>query len=216
MAKARVLLVLSGCGNRDGSEIHESVCAMLALDAAGYGMVATAPDRLQAKTVSYVSGGAIADRNALEESARIARGSIRPLASVKPGDYEAVLFPGGMGAAQTLCDYALRGASCRVLPEVAGLVEDAVRAGKPVMAMCIAPMILARTVPGVTITLGSECQASRDAVSMGAVHVTCGAADAVVDEARRVVTTPAYMVASGPAEVHAGAVRMVEELGRLL
>lgn len=216
MGKARVLLVLSGCGNRDGSEIHETVCAMLALDAAGYGVVAAAPDRRQARTVSYVSGGAIDDRNVLEESARIARGSIRPLASVEPGDYEAVLLPGGMGAAQTLCDYAVRGASCTVLPEVAGVVLDARSAGKPVMAMCIAPMILARTLPGVTITLGSECQASRDAVSMGAVHVPCKAAEAVVDEVMKVVTTPAYMVASGPAEVHAGAVRMVGELGRLL
>lgn len=216
MEGRRVLVVLCGCGNRDGSEIHESTAALIALDEAGFEAVCTAPRVPQKKTVSYITGGDLPCRNAFEESARIARGRIRPLESITASDYDAVLFPGGMGAALTLCTYAQDGSSCRVLPEIEELVRSAHEAGKPIAAMCIAPIILARLLPGVLLTLGGECEAAAHARAMGARHRECTADDAVVDASMKVVTTPAYMVAEGPSEVLSGARRMVEELGKLM
>lgn len=216
MEGRRVLVVLSGCGNRDGSEIHESTAALIALDEAGFEAICTAPRVAQRKTVSYVTGSDLPGRDAFEESARIARGRIRPLSEIVGSEYDAVLFPGGMGAALTLCTYALDGPSCRVLPEVEELVRSANRAGRPIAAMCIAPVILARLLPGVLVTLGREGEAAAHARAMGARHRECGARDAVVDASMKVVTTPAYMVADGPSEVLSGARRMVEELGKLM
>lgn len=212
----RALIVLSGCGNRDGSEIHETVCALLALRQSGFEAVFAAPDIEQAATVSHITGAAAEPRRVLEEAARIARGRIRPLASLSPRDFDMVVMPGGMGAATTLCRMAEDGSSCRVEPSVEALVTGARAARRPVGAMCIAPMILAACLPGVTITLGSECEDAARARALGAMTVECPASDAVTDPVFRVVTTPAYMVAKGIEEVYLGAARMVEELGALL
>ncbi|OPL19701.1 MAG: hypothetical protein AVO35_01640 [Candidatus Aegiribacteria sp. MLS_C] len=213
----KVAFVLSGCGVKDGSEIHEAVSALIALDRAGYQAVFTAPDVHQGTTVDHSTGEPEEEpRNALREAARIARGNILPLSGLKSGDYDAVVFPGGFGAALTLCSFGRDGAECTVNPEVRKLIEDALRDGKPIAAMCIAPVILARTVPGARLTIGNDRETAEAIEAMGAVHVKCPVDDAVVDVDRRIVTTPAYMLANGPAEVYAGALRMVEELNRLL
>ncbi len=212
----RVAFVLSGCGVKDGSEIHEAVSALIALDRAGYEVIFTAPDVQQAATVDHSTEKPESrPRNALKEGARIARGNIRPLSKLRRDDYDAVMFPGGFGAALTLCSFAADGPGCRVNPEVEKLIGDALRDGKPIAAMCIAPVIIARTVPGARVTIGSDPKTAGAIEAMGAVHVECSVDDAVVDPERKIVTTPAYMLARGPAEVYAGAVRMVEELGRL-
>jgi enhancing lycopene biosynthesis protein 2 len=216
MARKKVLFVLSGCGNRDGSEIHEAVCALLALEEAGLDAVCTAPEVMQSRTLSYINGRDMEHRNAFEESARISRGKIRPLSSILPLDYDAVLLPGGMGAASTLCSYAAEGTDCTVRHDVRKVITDASAAGKPIAAMCIAPIILARLLPGVLLTFGSKCDASEHARQMGAMHAECGVDDAVVDYRLKVVSTPAYMIAKGPGEVLAGARRMVEELAKLI
>lgn len=213
--RRKALVVLSGCGNRDGSEITESVCALIALDEAGFEVSCVAPDAPQTRTLSHLGGKALEPRNILEESARIARGAIRPLSEAGAG-FDVLVLPGGLGAAASLSTYADDGVAMRVRPDVRALVESARAAGKPIAAMCIAPMILAACLPGVTLTLGAECQASADAVAMGARHVECPAGAAVVDPGMKVVTTPAYMVAGGPAEVLAGARSMVQKLIALL
>jgi enhancing lycopene biosynthesis protein 2 len=212
----KVAFVLSGCGVKDGSEIHEAVSALIALDRAGYRVIFTAPDVQQASTVDHSTQEPERHpRNALKEGARIARGDIRPLSELKAGDYDAVVFPGGFGAALTLCSFAADGPECTVNPEVEKLIDDAVSDGKPIAAMCIAPVIIARTVPGARVTIGTDRKTAGAISAMGAVHVDCSVDDAVVDTERKIVTTPAYMLAEGPAQVYAGAVRMVEELERL-
>ncbi len=212
----KVAFVLSGCGVKDGSEIHEAVAALIALDRAGYEIVFTAPDVEQAATVDHSTEEAeTVSRNALKEGARIARGNIRPLSALRPEDYDAVVFPGGFGAALTLCSFASDGTECSVNPEVESLINEARQSGKPIVAMCIAPVILARTIPGARLTIGSHPETADAINSMGAVHVNCPVNDCVVDVERKLVTTPAYMLASGPAEVFEGAVIMVEKLGEL-
>lgn len=212
----KVAFVLSGCGVKDGSEIHEAVAALIALDRAGYEVIFTAPDIQQAATVDHSTENfESVGRNALTEAARIARGNIRPLSELKPADYDAVMFPGGFGAALTLCSFASDGPGCSVNPEVESLINDALQSGKPIAAMCIAPVILARTIPGAKVTIGSHPETADAINSMGAVHVDCPVEESVVDVARKLVTTPAYMLAGGPAEVFEGALSMVEKLGEL-
>jgi enhancing lycopene biosynthesis protein 2 len=213
----RVAFVMSGCGNKDGTEIHEGVSALIALDRAGYDVICLAPDIEQGSSLDYISNQPLDNRrNALQESARIARGDIRPLSTLRDDEYDLVVFPGGFGAATTLCTFADDGADCEVNPEVRNLVEKAYSDGKPIAAMCIAPVLLARCLPGVTVTIGNDRGTASAIESMGAIHVDCSSAEAVRDTANRIVTTPAYMLASGPAEVFRGAERMVEELDWLL
>lgn len=212
----RIAFVLSGCGVKDGSEIHEAVAALIALDRAGYEVIFTAPDVEQTATVDHSSEKPeLQARNALTEAARIARGNIKPLSDLNPEDYDAVLFPGGFGAALTLCSFASDGPECSVNPEVESLINEALLALKPIAAMCIAPVILARTIPGAKLTIGNDPGTVNAINAMGAVHVECPVNDSIVDVERKLVTTPAYMLASGPAEVFEGAVSMVEKLGEL-
>lgn len=214
--KRKVAFVLSGSGLKDGTEIHEAVSALIALDRAGYEIVFTAPDIEQAVTVDHCTEEPEREtRNVLVESARIARGNIKPLADLSPDEYDAVVFPGGFGAALTLCSFAKDGSECSVNPEVRELIYEALEKGKPIAAMCIAPVILARMIPGARLTIGSHPETAAAINAMGAVHVNCPVKESVVDVARKLVTTPAYMLASGPAEVYEGALNMVEELGKL-
>lgn len=214
--KRKVAFVLSGSGVKDGTEIHEAVSALIALDRAGYEIVFTAPDIEQTATVDHCTEEPEREtRNVLVESARIARGNIKPLTDLSPDEYDAVVFPGGFGAALTLCSFAKDGSECSVNPEVRKLIDEALKQGKPIAAMCIAPVILARVIPGARLTIGSHPETAAAINAMGAVHVNCPVNDSVVDMERKIVTTPAYMLASGPAEVFEGAVSMVEKLGEL-
>lgn len=213
----RVAFVLSGCGHKDGTEIHEAVSALIALDSKGFEITFVAPDKDQTVTKNFVTDESLGEtRKVLLEGARIARGDIKPLDSLKPEDYDLVVLPGGFGAALNLCDFALKGESCTVDPQVKKLLEEAKRDGKPIGAMCIAPVIPARLFPGVTVTIGSDADTASKIEQMGAKHRNCPVNEAVTDEQYKVVTTPAYMIARGPGEVYSGAVRMVEELEKLL
>ncbi|PIE52861.1 isoprenoid biosynthesis protein ElbB [Candidatus Fermentibacteria bacterium] len=214
MKKAAVLL--SGCGNMDGSEIHESVSAVTALDLAGWKIVFIAPDTRQARTVSYLTGKPVEHRNALEEAARIARGDIKALEMSILDDVDAVVVPGGFGAALTLCDFAERGIDCQAHPQVKEFLQLAHKKGKPVAAMCIAPALIARCIPGATVTTGNDSNTAEAIEKMNCSHMECSAEEVIVDRKNRIITTPAYMTATGPGEVFKGAVRMVEELDRMI
>lgn len=212
----RAAVLLSGCGNRDGSEIHESVCAVIALDRKGWDIVYTAPAIPQQKTVSYIDGRELPPRDALEESARIARGRIVPLDEIQLEEIDSVVIPGGLGVALTLCDFAVKGASCSTNPEVNRFLKNAHEVGIPIGAMCIAPTLVAGCLPGTTLTIGSDKATADKIEKMGCRHVECPADKSVVDRQNRVVSTPAYMTATGPAQVLEGAISMVTALEELL
>ncbi len=215
---SRVAMLLSGSGNRDGSEIQESVCAVIAIDRRGWEIVFTAPDVKQRKTVSYIDGKDLPPRNAMDESGRIARGTVVPLSEmiIKLDGIDAIVIPGGLGAALTLCDFAERGSSCTALPDVKRFLTAANEAGIPIGAMCIAPALVARCLPGVTVTIGTDLTTAEKIREMGCIHKQCQADQAVVDGKNRVVTTPAYMTATRPAQVLEGAVSMVSALEELI
>ena len=217
----KVGVCLSGCGFQDGSEIHETVCTLLALEQAGAEALCFAPDADQAQVVYHLDGNPVPGktRNVLTESARIARGKIRPLGEAAAIDLDALIFPGGFGAALNLCSFAHDGAACTVVPDVERLIGEMINAGKPAGFICIAPVIAARVYGArglrPTLTIGTDAATAEAIEAMGAVHMDCPATEAIVDKANKLVSTPAYMLASGPAEVYAGVVKLVREVLRL-
>jgi enhancing lycopene biosynthesis protein 2 len=218
--KPRVGVVLSGCGVYDGAEIHESVLTLLALDRAGAEAVCLAPDVAQKHVVNHLTGQPAAGetRNVLVETARIARGNVRDLAGFDAGTLDALVLPGGFGAAKNLCDFAFEGAGCEVHPEVARVVRAVHSAGKPVGAICIAPVILAKLLgeEKPRLTIGADPGTAAAIEKMGGCHVACEGGRAVVDAERRLVTSPAYMLDSPIAEVSAGIEKLVAELLRMV
>ena len=207
MAK-RIGVVLSGCGVMDGSEIHEAVLTLLAIDRLGAQALCMAPNVAQKHVVNHVTNQETAGetRNVLVESARIARGNIRDIATVKSDEIDALIFPGGFGAAKNLCDYAFQGPDCSVHPEVVRLAMTVHQEGKPIGMLCIAPVIAAKLLGAEhpQLTIGTDKNTARDIEKMGAKHVPCGVTEIVVDKGRKVVSTPAYMLASRLSEVAGG------------
>ncbi len=219
---SRVAVCLSGCGVMDGSEIHEAVLTLLALDQAGARIVCCAPDVDQMHVVDHTNRTPVQSerRNVLKESARIARGDISDLAGVRAADIDALIFPGGFGAAKNLCTFAVDGAACRVNPQVERLVGEMLDARKPIGAICIAPALLARILGNrglpATVTIGNDPQTAGAIEKMGVRHAECSCASSIVDEAHRVVTTPAYMLGKGPADVFEGIRQLVNAVLKMV
>lgn len=215
--QSRIGVVLSGCGVFDGSEIHESVSVLIALDRRGAKITCMAPNINQPQTINHLTRkDAAPARNVLEESARIARGKIIDLASAKSDDFDALVFPGGFGAAKNLCTFAVDGPQCKVNPDVQRLLLEMHKSGKPIGLACIAPVIAARVFGqkeiNVTLTIGTDAGAAGAVEKMGAQHQNTGPTDVCVDEKKRIVTTPCYMNDVGPWTVYQGADKMVERV----
>ena len=205
--KKKIGVVLSGCGVYDGSEIHEAVFTLLSIDRCGAEAVCMAPDK-EFPEVNHLTGAPTgAKRNALMESARIARGKIRCLKEVKAADLDAIVFPGGFGAAKNLCNFAEKGAKAEIHPEVARLLKEMAAAKKPICAICIAPTLVAATLgrdysPKVTIGTDPETAAAINAT--GSCHQDCPVTEFVVDRENKIVSTPAYMLAQRISEAADG------------
>ena len=197
MPPLRVAVVLSGCGFKDGSEIHEAVAALFHLASAGAVYDCYAPDREFAE-VDHLSGQPTGKmRNMLHEAARIARGEISDLQALDAARYDAILFPGGFGAATQLSDFAMKGAASTALPEVVAAVQAFHAAGKPIAVICIAPAMLAAALKGsgihAKLTVGAKSGASEGVEALGARHEVCPVEGFVVDTENNIVSTPAYM-----------------------
>ena len=214
----KVGVVLSGCGVNDGAEIHESVITMLFLDRAGAEMVLMAPNIDQLHVINHATGEEIEgeSRNVLVESARIARGEIKDIVDVTSEDIGALIFPGGFGVAKNLCDYAMAGADCSVNPDVFRLVSEVHSAEKPIGVICISPAMMGKVMEKmgekVSLTIGNDEQTANDLTTMGAKHVTCPVQEIVVDKDKKVVSTPAYMLAGRISEAADGIEKLVKEV----
>lgn len=210
----KVGVILSGCGVQDGIEIHEAVLTLLALDRAGADVVVLAPDKPQADVVDHVTGKPASERrNVLAESARIARGKIVDVAKVKAEELDAVILPGGFGAAKNLSTFAKDRAECRVDEHVAKLLRDMHNEGKPIGALCIAPTILAKVFGRDVkpeLTIGADTGTAEAIEAMGARHFEAKVTDVIVDSENRIATTPAYMLATRIRDVATGTEKIVQ------
>jgi enhancing lycopene biosynthesis protein 2 len=213
----KVGVLLSGCGFLDGAEIHESVFTLLELDRKGATIVCCAPNIDVRQVIDHHTKQPTSEaRNVLKESARIARCEITDVASVRAADLDALVLPGGFGAAKNLCSFADDGPECAVDADVEQLVGDMLEQKKPIGAICIAPALLARIAGqrGVEakLTIGNDPATAGAIEKMGCVHEDCLVSEYCVDEENKVVSTPAYMLGPGPAAVHEGVQKLVEKL----
>jgi enhancing lycopene biosynthesis protein 2 len=211
----KVGVMLSGCGVFDGSEIHEAVLTLLALDRAGVETVCMAPDMDQVHVINHLTQEKTEEkRNVLVESARIARGKIKNLKDVKASDLDALIMPGGMGAAKNLSTFALQGTDAQVNPEVKRLLNEMVSAGKPVGAICIAPATLTKALSDKKpqVTIGNDLNTAQAIEKMGGDHKNCTVDMIHVDENNNIVTTPAYMLGPGIKDIAVGIEKLVNKV----
>lgn len=209
----KIAVILSGCGHLDGSEIHEATMSLWAIHKHGADFHCFAPNKQQHHIVDHSTGKEQeGSRNILIESARIARGQISDLALYTPEDYDALLLPGGFGAAKNLSSYAFEGEAMSVDPSVEKALRETREAEKPIGALCIAPIILAKIFPGVALTLGQESPAVEHAENFGANMQTTNHGQIVIDEALKVVTSPCYMLESRIDQIGEGAEAVVSAL----
>ncbi|MBH51095.1 MAG: isoprenoid biosynthesis protein ElbB [Candidatus Marinimicrobia bacterium] len=213
----KIGVLLSGCGVNDGSEIHETVITMLALDRADVETHLMAPNIDQMHVINHYTGQEMDEfRNVLVESARIARGDIKDMAEVTGGDLDALIIPGGFGVAKNLSDYAMSGAECSINPDVYRLVSEMVLLKKPIGAICIAPAMMAKILAeqnkSATMTIGKDETTAKDIQAMGSTHKECPVEEMVIDEENNIVTTPAYMDAKNISEAAEGIEKLVEQI----
>ena len=218
----KIGVVLSGCGVYDGAEIHESVITLLAIDRAGAQAVCMAPNVDQMHVVNHVTGEEAAGekRNVLVESARIARGEIKDISTVKAEDIDALVFPGGFGAAKNLSSFAVKGENCDVHPEVLRLVKEFAAKQKPQAVLCIAPAMMAKIYQDApkkpVLTIGNDKETSGKIEIMGSRHQDCAANDFVFDAENKIVSTPAYMLGQSISEVAEGIEKTINKLVQMI
>ena len=213
----RVGVVLSGCGFLDGAEIHEAVLSLYFLEKAGAEVHCFAPNKDQMHVVNHLTGKPTNEkRNVLVESARIARGKIRDLKDASMNGLEALVLPGGYGAAKNLSDFATKGADATVDRDLVRLVGEAVKARKPIVAICISPAVLAAALKQVgasgKVTIGNDAETAAAIKALGSAHENCAVAEMVADEEHRLISTPAYMLGPGPRDVGAGIEAAINQL----
>ena len=210
-------VVLSGCGVYDGAEIQEAVLTLLAIDRAGAMYQCFAPDTRQHHVINHVTGTEMPEnRDVLVESARIARGDIKPLSAFSAAEYDALIFPGGFGAAKNLCDWAVKGDDCKVNADVEESVKTMFEAGKPIGAMCIAPVLLARLFKGTNLTTGNDPASERFIEKMGNKYTKTIHGEVVTDKVRKLFTTPCYMLDASISQIAQGTENLVREMLSML
>ncbi len=206
----KVAVILAGCGRMDGSEVHESTLSLLYLAQGGAVYQCFAPDEPQLRVMDHVARKQTPDtRNQMVEAGRIARGEVQPLSQARPDEFDALVLPGGAGAFQNLSH-----GPGHVHPDLRRLVVAMADAGKPIAAICIAPVLIARILGDrhVRLTIGNDPETIAEIESAGARHEICDVRGCVTDEAHRIVTTPAYMLGPGIADVAAGIQACIETL----
>lgn len=211
----KIAIILSGCGNKDGAEITEAISLMISLSQNGAEYMCFAPN-IEFNALNFISGRALGEtRNVLTEAARIARGNIQDLKNLNVKNYDGIAFVGGYGAAKNLSDWATKGAKCAVLPEVEKTIKAFHQESKPIAAICIAPVLLAKTLgpEHVTVTIGNDKETIAEILKTGAQHESCPVDDYVTDRQTKVITTPAYMYDNAkPHEVFKGISGLAKEL----
>jgi enhancing lycopene biosynthesis protein 2 len=213
----RFAVVLAGCGVFDGAEIHEATLTLLAIAKAGASYQCFAPDKEQAHVVNHFTGmPSNESRNVLIEAARIARGKIKPLNLYDPELFDAMILPGGFGVAKNLCSFAFEGSDCTVDPEVELSVIASVEAGIPIGALCIAPALMAKILPGARVTIGNDQDTATAIAKMGANHHDTNHGEVVIDNKYKLITSPCYMLDADIVQIAEGTEKVVNELIELM
>ena len=213
----RFAVILAGCGVYDGAEIQEATLTLLAIAKSGGSYVCFAPDKEQYHVINHLTGKPMnEERNILVESARITRGKIKPLNLYEPEKFDAVIFPGGLGITKNLCTMAFEGSECTVDTEVELAVIASVETCIPIGAMCTAPALIAKILPGADVTIGKDVETIKMIESMGGTHHKTDHAEVIIDEKYKLVTSPCYMLDAHILQIAEGTQNVVNELINLM
>ncbi len=211
--KKKIAIIIGGCGHRDGSEIHETTMTMLAVEEHGATYQMFAPNRNQYHVLNHLDGTEMHEqRNMLVEAARIARGNILPLEDFNANRFDAVIFPGGFGVAKNFFNYAFKGMDCEVDEQIAHIIQSVHQAGKPIGALCISPVLMAKILGNITVTIGQDAKTARDIEQMGATNVNTSNGDVVTDKKNKIFSTPCYMLDANLVDIHEDAYNLVEAM----
>ncbi|MEJ6474936.1 isoprenoid biosynthesis glyoxalase ElbB [Pseudoalteromonas piscicida] len=210
----KIAVILSGCGVFDGAEIHESVLTLLNLEKLGASYQCFAPNIDQFHVINHLTGDTQNERrNVLVEAARIARGEVADLDTLNADEFDALVLPGGFGVAKNLSDFAFKGADSTILESVKVACSAFSRQQKPIAYLCIAPALIPHIhAPGTLATIGSDADTAAAINTLGAKHVECKVTEIVVDENEKVISTPAYMLASSVLEAATGIEKAIIKL----
>lgn len=208
-----IAVILSGSGVYDGAEIHEATFSLYAIDKLGANYQIFAPDIKQHHVVNHLTGKEMSEeRNVLVEAARIARGNIKPTSELNVNDFDAVVFPGGFGVAKNLCSFAFDGVNCNVNPEIEGIIKNFNKAEKPIGALCISPVLIAKVLGDIEVTIGQDEGTSNALKELGANHKTTNHGEVVIDKKNKIVTTPCYMLDASISQIALGAENVVKAI----
>lgn len=211
----KIAVILAGCGHLDGSEIRESVITLLELDKRNAEVSIFAPNIDQHHVVNHLTGKEISEkRNVLIEAARIARGKVKDLKELNPDNFDALVMPGGYGAAKNLANIAFEGSNGSVNPLVEKHINSFISKSKPVGAICISPALIAKVMQGKKplLTLGPKNAMLSE---MHANEQVCSANQIAFDEKYKIVSTPAYMIDAKLSEISEGISKLITKIMEL-
>jgi len=202
----KIAVVLAGSGVFDGAEIHEATFTLYGIAKHGASYEIFAPDVTQHHVINHITGEEMPEkRNVLIESARIARGNIKPVSELNTLDYDAVMFPGGFGVAKNLCSFAFEGPNCNVNPEIETVIKSFYAAKKPIGALCISPALISKVLGNIEVTIGQDKGTAEAIEAMGAKHIKTTYGEVSIDKANKIFTTPCYMLDSDIVQIAEGA-----------
>ena len=215
--KKKIAVVLSGCGAYDGAEIHEAVFTLWAIAKAGFQYKIFAPDIEQHHVINHLTGQETKENsNVLVESARIARGDIESITTLNSSNFDAVIFPGGFGVAKNLCNYAFEGANCKVNPEVESVIRKFHTKEKPIGALCISPVMVAKVLKNIKLTIGSDASTIEAIEKMENTHIEARLGQVIIDRRHKVASTPCYMLDSDIIHIAESATKIVDAVIELI
>ncbi|PWL27151.1 MAG: isoprenoid biosynthesis protein ElbB [Fluviicola sp. XM-24bin1] len=225
----KIGVLLSGCGVYDGAEIHEATLTLLSIAEIGAEAVCLSVDRDQHHVVNHTNGEEMNEkRNMLVEAARIARGNISNINEVNPADIDGLVIPGGFGSAKNFTSWAFEGPDGSILPEVKLLIVNMLNVGKPVAALCVSPVVMAKALEGSDIkpnmTIGSDQEESPYDIpgfsggleATGATTEMKTVREILVDAENKIITAPCYMMESNILDVRKNVRSAVEALRDLV
>lgn len=209
-------VILSGCGVYDGSEIHEATLTLYALSKNEIDYQCFAPDKDQFHVINHITGDIMGEtRNVMIESARIARGNIKPISEFRAEDFSGIILPGGFGAAKNLSNYAFEGENMKVDDDIERVIKEVHSLKKPIGALCIAPVIIAKVL-GARVTIGTDEATAKTIIKLGGTHANKAYNEVAIDEKNLIVSTPCYMLADNIYQVGVGIEAAVQTLNGLV
>lgn len=209
----KIAVILSGNGVFDGAEIHEATLTLYSIAKHNATYEIFAPNIEQYHVINHITGEEMQEkRNVLIESARIARGKISDLSDFNAKYFDALILPGGFGVAKNLSTFAFDGVDCKINIDVEKAVRGMIEQNKPVGALCIAPVVIAKIIGDVNITIGQDKGTAEAVKNMGATHKETTHGEVIIDEKYKIVTTPCYMLDATIAQIGDGADNVVKTI----